>query len=75
MNTSVNPSMLIEQKRAELQVKLTILKENLKNLKNEINKENNINSASFINSLNITSLELFPAAGSTIAVQVTTVVL
>ena len=57
MNSSVNPSMLIEQKRAELQVKLTILQENLKNLKNEINKENNINSASFINSLNITSLE------------------
>ncbi len=57
MNSSVNPSMLIEQKRAELQVKLTILKENLKNLKNDIIKENNINSASFINSLNITSLE------------------
>ncbi len=57
MNTSVNPSMLIEQKRAELQVKLTILKENLKNLKNEISNENNINSATFINSMNITSLE------------------
>ena len=37
--------ILLEQKRAELQVKLTILKENINNLKNELSNEGqNLNS-------------------------------
>jgi chromosome segregation ATPase len=39
-------SILLEQKRAELQVKLTILKENLSNLKNQLDSTANL---SFIN--------------------------
>ena len=38
--------ILLEQKRAELQVKLTILQENINNLKNELsNEEQNLNNS------------------------------
>ena len=37
--------ILLEQKRAELQVKLTILQENINTLKNELsNEEQNLNN-------------------------------
>ena len=42
-------SVILEQKRAELQVKLTILQENINNLKNELsNDEQNYNVISII---------------------------
>ena len=43
MNTS---SILLEQKRAELQVRLTILKENVSSLKNQLDSQTNLGSIS-----------------------------
>ena len=55
MNTS---SILLEQKRAELQVRLTILKENVSSLKNQLDSQTNLGSISekFKNGSNLSEM-------------------